>query len=169
VDGLAFVRSLLGAAAMPMAEHVDFVLDEVAAGSVRGRATPKTRHENPFGVAQGGFASTVLDIALGLVSISVLEGDATGVMTLDLDVRFLSPDPCEDRHDAGEGRGDPRGADDRGRRGAARRRGRHVIRRRTIDQHGWTPVSRRAKQSQAAGGTLNKAAREDCSCRLLRR
>jgi uncharacterized protein (TIGR00369 family) len=91
VDGLAFVRSLLGAASMPMAEHFDFVLDEVAAGSVRGRATPETRHENPFGVAQGGFASSVLDIALGLVSISVLEGEASGVMTLDLDVRFFRP------------------------------------------------------------------------------
>lgn len=76
---------------MPMAEHLDFVLDEVAAGSIRGRATPKRRHENPFGVAQGGFASTVLDIALGLVSISVLEGEATGAMTLDLDVRFFRP------------------------------------------------------------------------------
>lgn len=91
MDGLAFVRSLLGAASMPMAEPFGFVFDEVTAGSVRGRATPAARHQNPFGVVQGGFASTVLDIALGLVSISVLNGEATGVMTLDLDVRFFRP------------------------------------------------------------------------------
>lgn len=89
MDGLAFVRSLAGPASMPMAEHFDFVLDEVTEGAIRGRATPSARHENPFGVAQGGFASTVLDIALGLVSISVLSGDAEGVMTLDLNVRFF--------------------------------------------------------------------------------
>jgi uncharacterized protein (TIGR00369 family) len=91
MDGLVFVRSLLGTASMPMAEHFDFVLDEVTAGSVRGSATPASRHQNPFGVAQGGFASTVLDIALGLASISVLSGESAGVMTLDLDVRFVAP------------------------------------------------------------------------------
>ena len=47
MDGLAFVRSLLGAASMPMAAPLDFVFDEVTAGSVRGRATPATRHQNP--------------------------------------------------------------------------------------------------------------------------
>jgi hypothetical protein len=38
MDGLVFVRSLLGAASMPMAEHVHFVLDEVTAGCLRGWA-----------------------------------------------------------------------------------------------------------------------------------
>jgi uncharacterized protein (TIGR00369 family) len=91
VDGLAFITTLVGASPMPMAEHFDFELVGAAKGEVRARATPAAHHENPFGVAQGGFAGTVLDMALGLVSISVLSGSATGVATTDLSVRYMRP------------------------------------------------------------------------------
>jgi uncharacterized protein (TIGR00369 family) len=40
-------------------------------------------------VVQGGFAGSVLDIALGLVSISVLTEDASGVATTDLSVKYF--------------------------------------------------------------------------------
>jgi len=76
---------------MPMAELFDFEITSVERGSVQARAIPSARHENPLGVAQGGFAGTTLDMALGLVSLSVLEGDANGVATVDLNVRYFRP------------------------------------------------------------------------------
>jgi uncharacterized protein (TIGR00369 family) len=91
MDGLAFVANLVGSTPMPMAEHFGFELSEVKRGSVFARATPLSEHENPLGVVQGGFASSVLDIAIGLASISVLEGDASGVATIELSVRYLRP------------------------------------------------------------------------------
>ena len=74
-----------------MAELFDFELLQAERGEVQARAKPSSRHYNPIGVVQGGFASTVLDIALGLVSLSVLTGDANAVATTDLSVRYLRP------------------------------------------------------------------------------
>jgi|GEM_PF-2042883 len=91
MDGLAYVRSLDPAMPMPMARHFGFRITSVESGLVIATATPSSEHENPFAVAQGGFAGTVLDIALGLVSISVLTGDATSVATTDLSVRYFRP------------------------------------------------------------------------------
>ncbi|HEY3676948.1 MAG TPA: PaaI family thioesterase [Candidatus Tumulicola sp.] len=71
-----------------MAELFAFELIAADAGNVRARATPSRLHYNPFDVAQGGFAGTVLDIALGLVSISVLEGDESGVGTVDISATY---------------------------------------------------------------------------------
>jgi uncharacterized protein (TIGR00369 family) len=76
---------------MPMAELFAFELRLVERGTVLASACASERHYNPLGVVQGGFAGTVLDIALGLASISVLEGDANGVATTDLSVRYLRP------------------------------------------------------------------------------
>jgi uncharacterized protein (TIGR00369 family) len=89
VDGLAFVRERVGAQAMPMAELFAFELVHAEKGLIRAQARPSDRHYNPLGVVQGGFASTVLDIALGLVALSVLTGDASGVGTIELSVRYL--------------------------------------------------------------------------------
>jgi uncharacterized protein (TIGR00369 family) len=89
MDGLAFLKSLPADDPMPMARHFSFHIVNVDYGSVTASAIPESRHENLFEVAQGGFAATVLDIALGLVSISVLTGDADSVATTDLTVRYL--------------------------------------------------------------------------------
>jgi uncharacterized protein (TIGR00369 family) len=89
MDGLAFIRGLVWASPMPMAGLFGFEVVEVARGSVRAKALPTAKHANPFGVTQGGFAGTVLDMALGLVSISVLDGDAGGVATVDLSIRYF--------------------------------------------------------------------------------
>jgi uncharacterized protein (TIGR00369 family) len=89
MDGLAFLRSLPADDPMPMARQFSFRILECDAGSVKASAVPLADHENPFRVVQGGFAATVLDIALGLVSISVLTGDAESVSTTDLSVRYL--------------------------------------------------------------------------------
>jgi uncharacterized protein (TIGR00369 family) len=89
VDGLEFLKSLKPDDPMPMARHFSFRIAEVEYGKVAATAVPQPVHENPFEVVQGGFAATVLDIALGLVSISVLTGDAESVATTDLSVRYL--------------------------------------------------------------------------------
>jgi uncharacterized protein (TIGR00369 family) len=89
MDGLAFLKSLPADDPMPMARHFSFRILDVGYGSVTASAIPEPAHENPFEVVQGGFAATVLDIALGLVSISVLTDDAQSVATTDLNVRYL--------------------------------------------------------------------------------
>ncbi|MGZ3552130.1 MAG: PaaI family thioesterase, partial [Vulcanimicrobiaceae bacterium] len=91
MNGLAFVRERIGTFPMPMAELFGLELVEAARGAIHARAQPSSRHYNPLGVVQGGFASTVLDIALGLVSISILTEDAMSVGTTDLSVRYLRP------------------------------------------------------------------------------
>lgn len=91
MDGLAFLRSLPPDDPMPMARHFGFRIVAFDYGTVTASATPEASHENPFKVVQGGFAATVLDIALGLVSISVLTGDADSIATTDLSVRYLRP------------------------------------------------------------------------------
>lgn len=91
MNGLAFVRALIGKVPMPMAELFALELLHAERGVIRVAARPSVQHYNPLGVVQGGFASTVLDIALGLVSISMLVDDATGVATTDLSVRYLRP------------------------------------------------------------------------------
>ena len=76
---------------MPMGELFSFELLNAEPGRVRARVRPGGEHYNPLGVVQGGFAATVLDIALGLVSITVLPDSAIGVSTIDLSVTFLRP------------------------------------------------------------------------------
>ena len=90
MDGLTFLKSLDADDPMPMARPWRLRIVSVARGAVQAIAMPSHEHENPFGVVQGGFAATVLDIALGLVSISVLEDAAkTMVATTDLLVRYF--------------------------------------------------------------------------------
>jgi uncharacterized protein (TIGR00369 family) len=91
VNGLAFVEDLVNVVPMPMASLYSFELRRVEFGRVCASARPSRNHYNPFGVVQGGFASGVLDMALGLVSISVLSGNATSVATADIAVRYLRP------------------------------------------------------------------------------
>jgi uncharacterized protein (TIGR00369 family) len=91
VKWLSFVRERLGSPAMPMGELFAFELREAQRGKVKARARADGQHYNPLGVVQGGFAATVLDIALGLVSITMLPDSACGVSTIDLSVTYLRP------------------------------------------------------------------------------
>ena len=91
MDWIAFVRERVGASSMPMSDLFSFELLDVHSGRVRARALPGSRHYNPFDVVQGGFAASVLDIALGLVSITVLPPASRAVSTIDLSVTYLRP------------------------------------------------------------------------------
>jgi uncharacterized protein (TIGR00369 family) len=89
MDGLAFVRALRPQQPMPMAQHFSIAVVDANRGSITLRALPQASHLNPFCVVHGGFAATVLDMALGLVSVSVLEGDESSIATIDLSVRYI--------------------------------------------------------------------------------
>ncbi len=92
MDGLAFLLTLDPDNPMPMAQFWHFHVLHVEKGSLKARATAADTHENPFGVVQGGFQATVLDMALGLVSISILDDvQVTKVGTTDLVVRYFAP------------------------------------------------------------------------------
>ncbi|MGZ3517137.1 MAG: DUF1697 domain-containing protein [Vulcanimicrobiaceae bacterium] len=56
MNGLAFVRERIGTFPMPMAELFGLELVEAARGAIHARAQPSSRHYNPLGVVQGGFA-----------------------------------------------------------------------------------------------------------------
>src|SRR5215469_9659927 len=93
MDGLTFVCEMrdTGAHYPPIGELVGFSILDVSLGKIRisGRAT--AQHYNPFGVVHGGFASTLLDLALGHVSVTVLPHMDKFVTTTDLSVKYLRP------------------------------------------------------------------------------
>ena len=93
MDGLAFVREMRdrGAHRPPIGELIGFTILEIGPGSIRVSGRPTARHYNPLGVVHGGFAGTLMDLALGLVSITMLADMEQGVTTTDLGVKYLRP------------------------------------------------------------------------------
>jgi uncharacterized protein (TIGR00369 family) len=93
MDGLTFVREMRDSAANypPIGKLVDFTILDVTLGKIRISGRPTARHYNPFGVVHGGFACTLLDLALGHVSITVLPQMDKFVSTTDLSVKYLRP------------------------------------------------------------------------------
>jgi uncharacterized protein (TIGR00369 family) len=89
MNWMKFLEDRIATSCMPMGELFAFELTAARKGYIEARATPSTTHYNPFRVVQGGFAASVLDMALGLVSISVLPSDASGTSTIELSVRYL--------------------------------------------------------------------------------
>lgn len=93
MDGLSFVRQMrdTGANYPPIGNLVGFQLVDVKLGKIRIRGRPTAQHYNPFGVVHGGFASTLLDLALGHVSVTVLPSMDKFVSTTDLSVKYVRP------------------------------------------------------------------------------
>jgi uncharacterized protein (TIGR00369 family) len=91
MDGLAYVRAIRdrGENYPPIGAFVKFELDDIELGRVIATGIPGPDHYNQFGVVHGGFASTLLDLALGHVSVTVLSGEQKGVGTTDLSVKYL--------------------------------------------------------------------------------
>ena len=78
-----------GADYPPIGHFFKFTLLEVENGHVLASGVPGPEHYNPLGVIHGGFGSTLLDLALGHVSLTVLKDPATGVGTTDLNVKYI--------------------------------------------------------------------------------
>jgi uncharacterized protein (TIGR00369 family) len=93
MDGLTFVREMRDTEANypPIGKLVGFAILDVSLGKIRISGRPTAEHYNPFGVVHGGFASTLLDLALGHVSVTVLGSMDKFVSTTDLSVKYLRP------------------------------------------------------------------------------
>jgi uncharacterized protein (TIGR00369 family) len=75
----------------PIGELVGFKILDVERGKIRITGRPTSQHYNPLGVVHGGFASILMDLALGHVSITVLASMKEGVSTTDLSLKFVRP------------------------------------------------------------------------------
>ncbi len=73
----------------PIGKFVDFEIDRIESGHLTGTGVPRDDHYNPLGVVHGGFAGTLLDLALGHVSITMLDDMANAVSTTDLSVKYF--------------------------------------------------------------------------------
>jgi uncharacterized protein (TIGR00369 family) len=93
MDGLTYVREMRdqGLNYPPIGEFVHFAIRDVAQGRIEVTGRPEARHYNPFGVVHGGFACTLMDLALGHVSVTMLPSMENAVVTTDLSVKYLRP------------------------------------------------------------------------------
>jgi uncharacterized protein (TIGR00369 family) len=74
----------------PIAYTLDYRLVEVREGYAVFAGTPAEFHYNPMGVVHGGYASTLLDSALGVAVQSVMP-QGFGSTTIELHVYFVRP------------------------------------------------------------------------------
>jgi uncharacterized protein (TIGR00369 family) len=72
----------------PYLELIGARIVEVSEGRVVCKSTPGPQHYNPMGVAHGGYASSLLDTAMGC-AIHTLCKPGTGNMTLELKVNLV--------------------------------------------------------------------------------
>ncbi len=89
-DGLSFLKAMIAGAVpqAPMCDLLGIRLTEAENGRVVFEGTPGVQHYNPFSVAHGGLAASMLDSALGLAVYSTLPtGDA--FTTLELKVNLV--------------------------------------------------------------------------------
>ena len=91
MDGITFLTEMRdeGRNYPPIGSFVEFKIDEIKRGHLTGTGVPRADHYNPLGVVHGGFAGTLLDLALGHVSITVLDDMTYAVSTTDLTVKYM--------------------------------------------------------------------------------
>ncbi len=91
MNGMAFLVAMRdeGREYPPIGKFVEFQIDTIESGHLTGTGVPGAEHYNPLGVVHGGFAGTLLDLALGHVSITVLDDMAYAVSTTDLTVKYM--------------------------------------------------------------------------------
>jgi uncharacterized protein (TIGR00369 family) len=89
LDGLEFLRRMLAGELPypPISQLVSARLSEVDAGRVVWEAIPGQEHYNPIGTVHAGFATTLLDSAMGTAFVSVAPA-GTRWTTLELKANF---------------------------------------------------------------------------------
>ncbi len=89
-DGLGFLTAMINGTLPqpPIAETLGFRLVEAAPGRAVFEGVPALRHYNPIGSVHAGFASTLLDSALGCAIFSTLTKGETWT-TLELKLNFV--------------------------------------------------------------------------------
>ncbi|GAC1658745.1 MAG: PaaI family thioesterase [Vulcanimicrobiaceae bacterium] len=92
LTGIEYVRAMAAGTlpAPPIAALIDLRFEAIEKGHLVLRGRPSEFHLNPMGIIHGGFASTLLDSVLGLVTLTILP---KGIIftTLDLHVNFVRP------------------------------------------------------------------------------
>jgi uncharacterized protein (TIGR00369 family) len=93
MDGVTFVRRMRdeGHEYPPIGSFVSFTLTKVETGYLEAVGTPTAAHYNPMGVVHGGFSSTLLDLALGLVAVTTMPSMDNSMTTTDLNLRYVRP------------------------------------------------------------------------------
>ena len=95
-EGLQRIRDIfsqhLSKPSMTRTIPIDLV--EAEEGHILLSARADAEHLNSTGWVHGGFAATVLDTATGCVLRTMLDAE-TGIATVDLSVKMLSPVPVE--------------------------------------------------------------------------
>lgn len=92
LDGLEFLRQTLAGELPypPIAELFGARLAEVEPGRVVWEAVPGEEHYNPIGTVHAGFATTLLDSAMGTAFVSRADA-GTRWTTLELKASFTRP------------------------------------------------------------------------------
>ena len=90
--GLEYVRAIQSGEIPPppIAVVMNFSIDELEEGRAVFLGEPGEEHYNPIGVVHGGYASTLLDSALGC-SVHTTLPAGVGYTSQTLEVKFLRP------------------------------------------------------------------------------
>jgi uncharacterized protein (TIGR00369 family) len=90
MDGRAFLEAVRDGTlpAPPVAQLLDFTLDEVDDGRVVITMAPREFHLNPIGSVHGGMIATLLDSVMGLAVQSKLPA-GRGYTTLEIKVNYV--------------------------------------------------------------------------------
>lgn len=91
-DGISLLRRMVAGEypAPAIAQRLNFVLAEVGDGRAVFYGLPSERHLNPLGAVHGGWASAILDSALGCaVHTTLAQGEGYG--TVEFKVNLIRP------------------------------------------------------------------------------
>jgi uncharacterized protein (TIGR00369 family) len=96
LEGLEFLRRLISGELPypPITQLFELHIVEADPGRVVWEATPGEQHYNPIGTVHAGFATTLLDSAMGTAFVSVAEA-GTRWTTLELKANFTRPITAE--------------------------------------------------------------------------
>ena len=106
--GLDYVRAIQSGEIPPppIAVVMNFSIAELEEGRAVFIGEPGEEHYNPIGVVHGGYASTILDSALGCAVHTTCPA-GVGYTSQTLEVKYLRPDHSRHRRRPRRGRGHP--------------------------------------------------------------
>ena len=118
--GLDYVRAIQSGEIPPppIAVVMNFSIEQLEEGRAVFVGEPGEEHYNPIGVVHGGYASTILDSALGC-SVHTTCPAGVGYTSQTLEVKYLRPITPGHRRGPRRVRRDPQGPQDRDGRGEA--------------------------------------------------
>lgn len=92
LSGIEYLRAMQAGRlnAPPIGSTFDLHFETIEPGRLSVRGRPHEFHYNPLGIVHGGFASTILDTALGCATMTLLPRGSI-FTTVDLHVNFTRP------------------------------------------------------------------------------